>query len=1104
MKKITTLITLLVLCVYSMFAQSPEKFTYQAVVRNASNALVVNAPVGVRVSILQGSATGNPVYVETQTVTTNANGLLTMEIGGGNVQQGTFAGIDWANGPYFLKTETDPNGGSNYSITSTQQLLSVPYALYAKEAGNVPTNVGELTNDANYITLEDVPGIPSNVSAFTNDAGYLTGYTETDPQYNAWDKDYNDLINKPTIPTVPTNVSAFTNDAGYLTNYTETDPQFNAWDKDYNDLINKPVIPTVPTNVSSFTNDAGYITGYTETDPQFNAWDKDYNDLINKPNIPTVPTNVSAFTNDAGYITSADISEIPTVPTNVSAFTNDVGYLTNYTETDPNVPAWAKEATKPAYDYSEIANTPMIPAVPTNVSAFENDVPYLTSFTEQQVLSISNDTIFLTGGSFVKLPESFSGDYNDLTNKPEIPEIPEIPIVPDSVSAFTNDAGYITMDSVPTIPVEVSVFINDAKYVSNAECADVNLCTLANALSQLQALVENQRSRIEELESLIGVADTTTPPIDTTTVTYGVPCPNATTVTDIDGNTYNTVQIGDQCWMKENLRTTHYADGTAIPAGGSNTSATAPYYYNYTSSNFPLAQRGYLYNWPAAMHGATSSSSNPSNVQGVCPTGWHLPSDAEWTQLTDYVGSQSEYICDGSCIYIAKALVFAEGWDNSSTYCAVGNSQMTNNATGFSAVPAGHSNGAYFFFAGNNANFWSSSEYGSDLMYNRQLNYDLAYVLRQGCGKDIGFSVRCLRDGSGNTTLVPTVTTIDATSITDTSAILTGTISNPDNVTIIEKGFEWKTTEGGSYSQAIVYGTTMVYELTGLTESTDYTYRAFVTTETGINYGDEINFTTLDASYTNDSLTVRSCITPASHSAQTSDAYKNNGYNGANHGLETVNGNGAITSVTDYDGNEYPVVQIGSQCWLAVNMRCTHSPNTGTYIVNNQFESDSTLAVSTTGKMARWYNNDSITNSAKNYGLLYNWNAAMGIYDISYAELSINTNYDTAIVTFNGTRQGVCPVGWHVPSDAEWTEMETTVNGAGTDYNEFLRGLHAGKLSTGNEWEISSTLGSPGDYDDEMREIWETEHRIPDNSAIIRILAEKKPELLGSSSPKRE
>ena len=588
MKKIATLITLL-LCALSLFAQAPENFTYQAVVRNASNALVTNAQVGVRVNILQGTASGNAVYSETHIVSTNANGLVTVNIGGGSVLHGSFADIDWSDGPYFLKTDIDPNGGNDYSITSVQQLLSVPYALYAKEAANsfsgdyndlvnvpqipqIPADISAFNNDVGYITAAQIPEqvnadwnattgvaeilnkpaiptVPSNVSAFTNDAGYITGYTETDPQYNAWDKDYNDLINKPTIPTVPTNVSAFTNDVGYITDYTETDPQYNAWDKDYNDLINKPTIPTVPTNVSAFTNDAGYIT-QAQVPVQVNAdWSAttgaalilnkpnlfsgDYNDLINKPvlfsgnyndltnkptlfdgnynsltnrpnlaavalsgsyndliNKPAIPTAVGELTNNVGYITAAqlptqvnadwnatsgaaqilnkptlfsgnyndltNLPQIPQIPVDISAFNNDAGYLTSYTETDPQFNAWDK-------DYNDLTNKPTIPTVPTNVSAFTNDAGYLTSFTEQQVLSISHDTLFLTGGSFVKLPAGFDGDYNSLTNKPAIPT------VPTNVSAFTNDAGYITnsdIPAIPTVPTNVSAFNNDAGYIT--------------------------------------------------------------------------------------------------------------------------------------------------------------------------------------------------------------------------------------------------------------------------------------------------------------------------------------------------------------------------------------------------------------------------------------------------------------------------------------------------------------------------------------------------------------------------------------------------------------------------------------------------------------
>lgn len=142
MKKIFTLIAIVVFSA-SVFAQSPEKMSYQAVLRDASNKLVTNISVGMQISILQGSATGTSVYVETQTSNTNANGLVSIEIGNGTLVSGDFTTIDWANGPYFIKTETDPTGGTNYTLSGISQLLSVPYALHAKTAENVTGTITE-------------------------------------------------------------------------------------------------------------------------------------------------------------------------------------------------------------------------------------------------------------------------------------------------------------------------------------------------------------------------------------------------------------------------------------------------------------------------------------------------------------------------------------------------------------------------------------------------------------------------------------------------------------------------------------------------------------------------------------------------------------------------------------------------------------------------------------------------------------------------------------------------------------------------------------------------------------------------------------------------
>ena len=140
MKKIYSILAGLLLTA-SVFAQAPQKMSYQAVIRNSSNALITSTPVGMQISVLQGSSTGTAVYVEMQTPSTNANGLVSVEIGGGTVVSGNFSTINWANGPYFIKTETDPTGGTAYTITGTNELMSVPYALNAANA-----NVGGFTH----------------------------------------------------------------------------------------------------------------------------------------------------------------------------------------------------------------------------------------------------------------------------------------------------------------------------------------------------------------------------------------------------------------------------------------------------------------------------------------------------------------------------------------------------------------------------------------------------------------------------------------------------------------------------------------------------------------------------------------------------------------------------------------------------------------------------------------------------------------------------------------------------------------------------------------------------------------------------------------------
>jgi len=170
------ILAIIILVNATLWAQSPEKMSYQAVIRDSDDNLVVNTSVGMQISILQGTADGAAVYVETQEPTTNANGLVSIEIGSSDatVVSGDFTTIDWSTGIYFIKTETDLNGGSSYTITGTSQLLSVPYALHAKTAETVSGGITETDpvysgSEAANITATDITNLGNLSGTNTGD-----------------------------------------------------------------------------------------------------------------------------------------------------------------------------------------------------------------------------------------------------------------------------------------------------------------------------------------------------------------------------------------------------------------------------------------------------------------------------------------------------------------------------------------------------------------------------------------------------------------------------------------------------------------------------------------------------------------------------------------------------------------------------------------------------------------------------------------------------------------------------------------------------------------------------------------------------------------------
>ena len=208
---------------------------------------------------------------------------------------------------------------------------------------------------------------------------------------------------------------------------------------------------------------------------------------------------------------------------------------------------------------------------------------------------------------------------------------------------------------------------------------------------------------------------------------------------DAENNEYTTVQIGTQCWTAQNLRTQEIN-------GFGNVYNPA----ELGQSGYDVETYGLLYDWYATMQVANTSAKGAGSHHDICPDGWHVPSDAEWTQLTDYVLSQSEYRCSGNTNNIAKALASTTGWNSytgnsSDKACFPGYNPSGNNATGFSALPAGYYDSSYDYF-GTDAYFWSATERSSDGAYGRYLSYSYAGVARYDYYKSDGYSVRCVRD----------------------------------------------------------------------------------------------------------------------------------------------------------------------------------------------------------------------------------------------------------------------------------------------------------------------------------------------------------------------
>jgi uncharacterized protein (TIGR02145 family) len=298
----------------------------------------------------------------------------------------------------------------------------------------------------------------------------------------------------------------------------------------------------------------------------------------------------------------------------------------------------------------------------------------------------------------------------------------------------------------------------------------------------------------------------------------GLRCPGTPLVTDIDGNLYQTVQIGNQCWTQSNLKVSKYRNGDNIPTGLNNSaweSTTVGAYAIYNNDPVNDGLYGKLYNHYTVM-----------DNRGLCPTGWHVPTDGEWTTLETFLGGSS--VAGG-------ALKSTTGWNAPNT--------GATNTSGFTALPCGFRNfDGGFHGVGNDGYWWSSSVAGSNIPWSWELYYTSVSAMRFSHGQRFGFSVRCLKD------IIPSVSTSAVSGITATSATTGGDVTQDGGTPVTARGVAYGTSATPTTSGTITTDGTgtgvFTSTLTGLMPSTTYYVRAYATNSVGTAYGNEVSFTT--------------------------------------------------------------------------------------------------------------------------------------------------------------------------------------------------------------------------------------------------------------------
>ncbi len=664
-------------------AQAPQKINFQSVLRNSSGEVIGNSSVSLKISILFGSINGSSVYSETHAKTTDASGLISLQIGNGTVLSGIFANIDWGGASHFIKLEADFSGGSNYVVLGTQELMSVPYALYATKTDTLTLNL--TSRLATKLNATDTASLSNRIDAkapLANPAftGTVTGITKT--MVGLGNVDNTTDLNKPLSTATQTALDLKENasnksDASLGTS-TILYPTQNAV-KTYVDLQVATGAPDATSSVKGKIQLTGELGG-----------------TASSPTVPglaqKVPINSPAFTGTVTGVTKTMV---------------DLGNVDN--TSDLNKPV--STATQSALDLKENASNK------SDASLGTSAILYPTQDAVKAYVDLQVATGALDATSSVKGKIQLTGELGGTASFPTVPGLAlKAPLANPN---FTGTVTGVTKTMVDLGNVDNTSDVNKPVSLATQTALDLKLnrsdfpggSTLGNILYWNGTTWVNLAPG-QNKQALILV--------------NGIPSWStlSTSVTDIDGNIYNPIQIGNQVWMSENLKTTRYRNGGLIPnvttdntAWGNLTTGAWSYYNNDVSNN---AIYGKLYNWYTTL-GDT-----------ICPTGWGVPTDAEWTTLSSNLGG--ELVAGGKMKTIGNAY-----WYDPNTGAI--------NSSGFSALPGGFlSNSGSFNNVRAYAFFWSATESGDNTALYHFLNFSLSNAYRSIDIKSVGASVRCLRD----------------------------------------------------------------------------------------------------------------------------------------------------------------------------------------------------------------------------------------------------------------------------------------------------------------------------------------------------------------------